>query len=106
MGSGDLLSDDRRGFTMSAKFVSEEEVKTISKEEKQHEAKEKERSPKKIKVRLVPIWLRTLVIILSFFICLIAGIIVGYSVIGDGKPQDALKKSTWTHIIDFVNKDR
>lgn len=90
---------------MSAKFVSEE-AKTAKKKEKRHEEIKKEVSPNKIKVRLIPIWLRTLIVIFSIFICLIAGIIVGYSVIGDGKPQDALKKSTWTHIIDLVNKDR
>lgn len=86
---------------MSAHFISEEEVKTVDEKEKRQK-----RSPKKIKVRLIPIWLRTIIVILSFFICLITGVIVGYSVFGDGKPQDALKKSTWTHIIDLVNKER
>jgi hypothetical protein len=43
---------------------------------------------------------------IAIVISLLAGIVVGYSVIGDGNPQDALKKSTWTHIIDFVNKER
>ncbi|MBM7714510.1 hypothetical protein JOC94_001482 [Bacillus thermophilus] len=91
---------------MSAKFLRKEEAKAIHKKEKRHEEKKKQRSPEKIKVRLIPIWLRTIIVLLSLFICLIAGVVVGYSVIGDGKPQDALKKSTWTHIIDLVNKDR
>ncbi|MEW9500819.1 DNA-directed RNA polymerase subunit beta [Jeotgalibacillus marinus] len=30
---------------------------------------------------------------------------VGYGVIGDGDPQDVLKKETWTHILDLVMKD-
>ncbi|WP_328797274.1 DNA-directed RNA polymerase subunit beta [Heyndrickxia sporothermodurans] len=42
--------------------------------------------------------------IFTLFISLILGVIIGYGVIGDGKPMDALKKSTWTHIIDLVNK--
>ncbi|WP_339161121.1 DNA-directed RNA polymerase subunit beta [Siminovitchia sp. FSL W7-1587] len=91
---------------MSAKFLRKEEAKAIHKKEKRHEEKKKECSPEKIKVRLIPIWLRTIIVLLSIFICLITGVVVGYSVIGDGKPQDALKKSTWTHIIDLVNKDR
>ncbi|WP_240189876.1 DNA-directed RNA polymerase subunit beta [Bacillus sp. P14.5] len=31
---------------------------------------------------------------------------IGYGVIGDGKPMDVLDKSTWQHIIDIVLKDK
>lgn len=30
---------------------------------------------------------------------------IGYGVLGDGRPLDALKPSTWQHIIDLVEKD-
>lgn len=59
---------------------------------------------RKVRVRLIPIWLRILIVVLSIFISVIAGVIVGYGVLGDGEPMDALKKSTWTHIIDLVKK--
>ena len=36
---------------------------------------------------------------------LVGGAMVGYSVMGDGKATDVFKKSTWTHIVDLVNKD-
>jgi len=87
-------------------MLSEEEIKTENTQEKRHKEKKKKRSRQQIKVRLIPIWLRVLVIMIAIVISLLAGIVVGYSVIGDGNPQDALKKSTWTHIIDFVNKER
>lgn len=59
---------------------------------------------RKVRVRLIPIWLRILIVVFSIFISVIAGVIVGYGVLGDGEPMDALKKSTWTHIIDLVKK--
>jgi len=30
-------------------------------------------------------------------------LMIGYGVIGDGKPTDVFKKSTWTHILEIVN---
>lgn len=92
---------------MSAKFISKEQTKTLE-QTKQKRSKEEsaDGSLKRIKVRLIPIWLRVLIIILLTVISLIAGIMMGYAVIGDGKPQDALKKETWTHIIDIVNKEK
>jgi len=58
----------------------------------------------KIRVRLIPIWLRVILVLFAITISVLSGIIVGYSVIGDGNPMDALSKSTWTHIVDLVNK--
>lgn len=52
-----------------------------------------------------PIWLRILVVIALAILCLIIGVIIGYGVIGDGSPSDALKKQTWQHIIDIVTKE-
>ena len=34
----------------------------------------------------------------------IIGALIGYSVIGGGHPIDVFKISTWTHIVDIVNK--
>lgn len=59
-----------------------------------------------VKVRLIPIWLRAALIMIAACICLFAGALFGYSVMGDGKPQDAWKKETWTHIIDIVQKEK
>lgn len=91
---------------MSAKFISKEQTKTQQTDKKRNKEKSVDDSLKKIKVRLIPIWLRVLIVIFLTVISLIAGIITGYAVLGDGKPQDALKKETWTHIVDLVNKKK
>ena len=52
----------------------------------------------------IPLWIKILIFIGILLITLIAGMIVGYGVIGDGKKLDALKPSTWTHILDFMRK--
>ena len=31
------------------------------------------------------------------------GLTVGYSYIGDGQAEDALKWSTWQHLLDIMN---
>ncbi len=33
----------------------------------------------------------------------IAGLMIGYGVIGDGNPMDALNWSTWQHMLDIIN---
>ena len=83
------------------------EQKSVMRQEVSEEVKEaKTTQPKRrIKVRLLPIWLRLLIIIGLIFIALLAGSLIGYSVIGGGQATDVFKKSTWTHIIDIVNED-
>lgn len=62
--------------------------------------------PQKIRKRLIPIWLRLILVALFCFGALIAGLMFGYGVIGEGEPADALDKSTWQHIIDIVTKQK
>jgi hypothetical protein len=59
---------------------------------------------KKIRVRLIPVWVKVAIVILLTIASLLVGTIVGYGVIGNGKPSEALQKSTWTHIVDIINK--
>ncbi|MBS4175442.1 DNA-directed RNA polymerase subunit beta [Bacillus sp. FJAT-49736] len=74
----------------------------FKKRKKSEERKTENRE--KIRIRLIPIWLRIILVLCAIVISVLSGIIVGYGVIGDGKPMDALSKSTWTHIVDLVNK--
>lgn len=57
------------------------------------------------KLRLIPIWLRLLIVTFLALISLTLGLLFGYGVIGDGKAIDILKTSTWGHLIDLVEKD-
>ncbi len=59
----------------------------------------------KIRIRLVPLWARIIIVLVLTMMALVGGAMVGYSVMGDGKATDVFKKSTWTHIVDLVNKD-
>ncbi|AMQ21856.1 DNA-directed RNA polymerase subunit beta [Geobacillus sp. JS12] len=57
-----------------------------------------------VRTRLIPIWLRFVIVTVLMAICLAAGAVVGYSAIGDGAWLDVFRPSTWLHILDFVEK--
>ena len=65
----------------------------------------KKRKRQKVRVRLIPIWLRLIIIGFLLFLSIIVGAMIGYSVLGDGHPFDVLKKSTWQHIVNFVTEE-
>lgn len=64
-----------------------------------------EESPKKVRwvqIRMIPIWLRIILVALLLAAVVVIGLRVGYGVIGDGNPGDVLKKETWLHIVDII----
>lgn len=63
-----------------------------------------EKAPKKGRRRVLPIWLRIILVLLFSAAALLIGLMVGYGVIGDGNPTDALEMDTWRHIWDIVTK--
>lgn len=67
-------------------------------------AQKAEYSKKRIRIRLVPIWLRIVLLVVFTGVFLLAGAAIGYGVLGNGSAGDVLKGSTWTHIIDLVEK--
>ena len=82
---------------MEPKLITRDEVKrerkTIHKETKTNG---------NIRIRMIPIWLR-LVLLLAGIVCMATlGTIIGYSVIGDGKPFEIFDKETWIHIIELT----
>lgn len=93
---------------MATNLVNKEETNENTIEEK-NPKKESRRSKRKLRkkyqVRKFPIWLRIIVVLTLFALCLVLGVIVGYGVIGDGNPTDALDLQTWQHILDIVQKD-
>ncbi|MEK5039932.1 DNA-directed RNA polymerase subunit beta [Sporosarcina sp. FSL K6-3457] len=56
-----------------------------------------------VQIRLLPIWLRIILVLLLLAGAAILGAIIGYGYIGDGEPADVLQKETWTHILDIIN---
>lgn len=62
--------------------------------------------PKKtwwVQIRLFPIWLRIIIVIALIALAAVLGAMVGFGVIGDGRPADALKWETWQHIFDIMS---
>ncbi|MGR3766111.1 DNA-directed RNA polymerase subunit beta [Rossellomorea sp. NS-SX7] len=85
-------------------LVQEAKTRESVKAEKKDKPK-KEAKPKRwVRVRMLPIWLRILLVVLLLAASLAFGAMVGYGVIGDGNPTDVFKKETWQHIIDIVTK--
>lgn len=84
------------------------ETRAEHKNKKKQEKQEKRIAQKKEKEyvrRIVPIWLKVLIVIVLSLFALMIGLIVGFSIFGDGNPLDVLKWETWQHIIDFVGTD-
>ncbi len=89
--------------------AEEKERKKVAKEEAKQGKKgtkkaKKEKKPKKGRRRILPIWLRILIVLLLSALALVLGVMVGYGIIGDGNPTDALEWDTWQHIFDIVTK--
>ena len=92
------------------------EMQELNKNEKQktQRYKEREKSSKVEKKKLIhqgtkrsfPIWLRLLLLVCGIIVCFAVGTMVGYGVLGDGKPMNVFEKETWTHIIDLVEKEK
>lgn len=55
-----------------------------------------------VQIRLFPIWLRIILILLLLAGAGAAGLVVGYGIVGDGEPMDALKWDTWKHILNII----
>ncbi|WP_438315059.1 DNA-directed RNA polymerase subunit beta [Sporosarcina sp. FA9] len=56
-----------------------------------------------VQIRILPIWLRILLVAGLFAGAIALGVTIGYGYMGDGDPSDALKKETWVHILDIMN---
>lgn len=76
--------------------------------EQHREKKEQAKRPKRrgtTRIRLIPIWLRIIIVALLFAASAILGAMFGYGVMGKGDTSDVFQKSTWTHIKDLVEKE-
>ncbi|MGD7053929.1 DNA-directed RNA polymerase subunit beta [Sutcliffiella horikoshii] len=95
----------------SKKSLTREELrkaqKNKAKQQEEIAASEEQERPEKLKwrIRLIPIWLRILILLAAMAVAVVAGAMVGYGVLGGGNPLDVLEKETWQHIFDLVNKE-
>jgi len=70
---------------------------------KEVEEKKKQKRKRRGRVRLIPIWLRLIIVAGLLALSVVGGLMFGYGVIGSGTPADALEKETWQHILDILN---
>jgi len=104
-----MFNSGKRGIRMAVEHPNHEQVKT---REEYKKVKDQERSqtvvlrPKKqhLRARLIPVWLKLLLLIVSCAVFLMAGAMVGFSFVGNGKASEVFKVSTWTHIQDLIDK--
>ncbi|WP_342515333.1 DNA-directed RNA polymerase subunit beta [Sporosarcina sp. FSL K6-1522] len=73
------------------------------KKKKKVEEQTESKTQKWVQIRLLPIWLRILLVLLLLVGAAVFGAMFGYGYLGDGNPGDVLKKETWTHIYDIMN---
>ncbi|WP_066070579.1 DNA-directed RNA polymerase subunit beta [Neobacillus soli] len=97
--AADRAKNEKRKRKSDAK-----EDKVINEEKK--EAGAAPTNNKRIRIRLMPIWLRLILIVVLIFVCMASGAVVGYGMLGGGKIADVFKESTWTHIRDLVDKGK
>lgn len=102
--------------TANEKQVKEEDKKRLKKDaktnrssvetkkEQKKKRKEEKRKKKIPRKRIFPIWLRIIVITLLSAGALIAGLMIGYGILGDGNPSEVLDQDLWQHIIDIIIK--
>ncbi|KOP71853.1 DNA-directed RNA polymerase subunit beta [Cytobacillus solani] len=90
---------------MSINNNNQEAAKTREQFKKESNPQPAKVRRRRIRVRILPIWLRIIIVAALIFLSLIAGAAVGYGVIGNGEAKDIFKKSTWTHIVDLIEKE-
>ncbi|MDC3425009.1 DNA-directed RNA polymerase subunit beta [Aquibacillus sp. 3ASR75-11] len=83
---------------------AEKNPEKAKRKEQRIKQKEEKKQNKKPKRRIFPIWLRIIVVLLLCGLALIAGLMLGFGVIGDGNPTDILDRSIWEHILNLINK--
>lgn len=83
-----------------------DQAKTREEYKKQKRSEEQPVSAGRVRVRLIPIWLRIVLLVIMIALSVTAGAVVGYSALGGGKATDVFKASTWTHIRDLVEKEK
>lgn len=86
----------------------ENELKTMDQSnvsQRKRSNKNQENAKKKkywFRIRLIPIWLRVVIVLLLWIFVVMFGLMIGFSVLGDGNALDVLKWGTWQHILDII----
>ena len=88
-------------MTEESKNSARQQRRLEKKQEQNNEQAKTTATTKWVQIRMFPIWLRILLVILFLAGAAIAGLMLGYGVLGNGEPKDALKWDTYQHMIDI-----
>lgn len=89
---------------LNSNYIKEIIAKVFTKktQELNEENEELQKPIRWVQIRLFPIWLRILLFLILIVVIATIGVMVGYGVIGEGNPKDALRMETWRHIFDIM----
>lgn len=93
---------DRRRLSKEARKEKQEVMQKEELEEGKSQRRMDKAKKRSLKVRVFPIWLRLIIIVIFCAVSLAAGAMIGYGVIGNGKPMDVFHKQTWQHIYNII----
>jgi hypothetical protein len=88
------------GSSLIAKWKQKKSNRSELKNEEQDNASTK--PTRWVQIRIIPIWLRLIIVLGLAITAMLVGYNIGYSVIGDGSSDDTFSLSTWRHILDII----
>lgn len=91
-----MTNDSRR------RSVTTQETDTQP-EKKERRSNGEQREVRWVQIRLIPIWLRIVIVLILVVAAATLGAMVGFSVIGEGNAMDIFKRETWQHIFDIMH---
>lgn len=94
------MTNEIKGGSTLTKDVPQRRTRRSYNEEKNNR---RDKKFKMYRTRLIPIWLRLVIVLFLLLIASMFGLMIGYGVIGDGEPLDALKWGTYQHILDIIS---
>lgn len=94
------MTEEIKSSSRQQRRLEKAQVPT-NKKEPLNEATQQTKQTKWVQIRMFPIWLRILIVAALLTGAVAAGLMVGYGVIGEGEPKDALKWETYQHIFDI-----
>nr|WP_100009920.1 DNA-directed RNA polymerase subunit beta [Lentibacillus sediminis] len=98
-GKKQTAAAEKAAETQTSEAAAEKQTR---KQQKQARKQEKSSARPTKRRRVFPIWLRLIVVLLLAAGAMMIGLMVGYGVLGDGNPLDALRLETWQHIVNIV----
>ncbi|SDI46394.1 DNA-directed RNA polymerase subunit beta [Natribacillus halophilus] len=58
---------------------------------------------KEYRTRLIPMWMRLLIVLFLLIVSMTSGLVIGYSVIGEGEGLQILHWDTWQQLYQYIS---